>query len=279
MIVVTGAKGVIGRAVVARLRADGVALHVISRDVFDLSKGDALTSVVQRRPTGVIHLAAAVPGLSSYPDTDEVAAITRRIDKCVFEAARLWDCPTIYASGCSLYNRKNPDLLTEESPISTSLTSPYLQAKADGEQLFMALGKGVIARIAGLIGKGLPQYMVASRFISTAAAGGTIMLWGSGMREQDFVDIEDIAFALTAMLRAPDRSIFNVSTGKPVTMLDFARIVIATLGRGSYAFNNMADPRDGEHARFANVRARELLGWSPTVTLKNSIFSMARTLL
>lgn len=278
MIVVIGAAGVIGRAVTARLHAAGAQVLPITRGTLDLAGGESLASILDSRPDGVIHLAAAVPGVSARLDTEETAAITRRIDRCVYDAVAAWQCPVVYASGCSLYDRRFPTFLTEEGPLALDLTSPYLRAKAEGERLFLTFGTGIIARIAGLIGKGLPSHVVARRFVSAAASGGTIELWGSGAREQDFVNIDDIAAALVAALGATGRSIFNISTSEPVTMLDLARKIIATLGRGAYAFSHRPDPQERDFARFDNTRARELLGWSPQTTLTDSILSMLEDL-
>jgi len=275
MILVTGAKGIIGRAVVARLRSDGKSVEDISRDKFDLTSGKKLASFVKGRPSGIIHLAAAVPHLPHYPDTEALADLTRRIDQCIYHAGVAWQCPVVYASGCSLYDRRSPHQLTEDDPISTNIVSPYLRAKVEGEVLFQKLTDVVIARIAGLIGKDLPRAVVASQFVAAAASDGTIQLWGSGKREQDFVDIDDIAVALIKALQLSGRNIVNIASGKPVTMLEFAELIIATLDRGRYVFNNRPDPREGEFARFDNRLARELLGWSPEIGLSESIQSMA----
>lgn len=276
MIVVTGANGTLGRAVMARLRGQGIPAKAISRDIIDLASDKTLVSVVSGKPSGIIHLAAVVPGTPSSADTEEAAAITRRIDRTVYGAAAQWHCPVIYSSTCSLYDRQDSDWWSEDRPLPIELPTPYLRAKADGEKLFLSLESGVVLRISALIGKGLPGHIVASRFVTSAAAGGEIELWGSGSREQDFVDIQDYAAALIAAVeKAPGRSIINVARGEPITMLELARLVINTLGSGSYYFGGMPDPRDCERARFANRRARELLGWSPATSLADSIRSMA----
>jgi UDP-glucose 4-epimerase len=274
MIVVTGANGIIGRAVVAQLLAEGIAVEEISRDIFDLSNGNNLVSLIGERPDAVIHLAAAVPHSFRYPDTDASAELTRRIDCCVFNAARAWNCRIVYASTCSLYDKRSDNTMFEDSPILVRLDSPYMKAKNQGEALFAKLPSYAVMRVPAPIGPGLPTTVVARRFFDLATAAQPIHLWGSGKREQNYVDVKDIADVMTKAATSEANGTFNIAADAPTTMLTLATAIVTVLGRGSVEFAGVTDPLEDARARYSNKRARDLLSWRPKIALENSIRSM-----
>lgn len=274
MIVVTGAKGIIGRAVVAQLLSEGIAVKEISRDVFDLSNGNNLTSYIREQPEAVIHLAAAVPHSLHYPDTDTSAELTRRIDYCVFDAARTWNCRIVYASTCSLYDKRSNEVMFEESPVFVRPDSPYMKAKKEGEALFAKLASFAIMRVPAPIGPGLPTSVALKRFFDLATAAQPIRLWGSGKREQNYVDVRDIADVMIKAAFFNVIGVFNIAANAPTTMLSLATTIVAVVGNGRVEFAGVSDPLEYEHARYSNKRARDLLSWWPKISLENSIRSM-----
>jgi UDP-glucose 4-epimerase len=276
MIVVTGAKGIIGRAVVAQLLTEGIAVKEISRDVFDLSSGNNLTSHIREQPEAVIHLAAAVPHSLHYPDTDTSAELTRSIDSCVLEAARTWNCRIIYASTCSLYDKRSNEVMFEESPVFVRPDSPYMKAKNEGEALFAKHASFAIMRVPAPIGPGLPTSVAAKRFFDLASEAQPIRLWGSGKREQNYVDVRDIADVMIKAAFSNVNGVFNIAANAPTTMLSLATTIVAVVGKGRVEFAGISDPLEYEHARFSNKRARDLLFWWPKISLENSIRSMQK---
>ena len=275
MIVVTGAKGTIGRAVVAQLSVVGFPVAAISRDIFDLSAEKDLTSVIDGRPRAIIHLAAAVPHSPHYLDTDASSELTRRIDRCVNYAARIWDCRVIYASTCSLYDKLTEEVKFEESPIFVRPDSPYIKAKSDGEDMFSQLDSYALMRVPAPIGPGLPSTVVAKRFFDLACTGKAISLWGSGLREQNYVDVSDIADVMIKAATVKVNGLFNIAADEPTTMRTLATTMVKVIGRGSVEFlGTTPDPLENERTRYSNRRARSVLGWSQVVSLEDSIRSM-----
>jgi UDP-glucose 4-epimerase len=278
MIVVTGAKGIIGRAVVAQLFAERIAVREISRDVFELSSGNNLTSHIREQPEAIIHLAAAVPHSLHYPDTDTSAELTRSIDSCVLEAARAWNCRIIYASTCSLYDKRSNEVMFEESPVFVRPDSPYMKAKCDGEALFSKHASFAIMRVPAPIGPRLPTSVAAKRFFDLASEAQPIRLWGSGKREQNYVDVRDIADVMIKAAFSDVNGVFNIAANAPTTMLSLATTIVAVVGKGRVEFAGVSDPLEHEHARFSNKRARDLLFWRPKISLENSIRSMQKAI-
>ena len=276
MIVVTGASGVIGRALMARLRSNGVDNVGVCRETFDLSNDSSLMKFIGRRPEAIVHLAAAVPHSVCYPDTEASAAITRRIDKTVYEAAMEWGSRLVYASTCSLYDKSVSSIKFEDSAVAIRSDSPYMQAKYDGEICFSALSSYAILRVPAPIGPGLPDTVVAKRFFNQAIAGQTIRVWGTGRREQNYVDVSDIADIFLKAALSTTTGIFNIAADAPTTMLELAEVISRVVDRGSYELAGVADPLEKEYTRYSNARARAVFDWKPGVSLEDSIRSMCK---
>lgn len=274
MIIVTGASGVIGRALMARLRSEGIEAVGVCREVFDLASGASLAAFVGRRPKAVVHLAAAVPHSTRYPDSETSASKTRAADLTVRDAVLAWDCRVVYASTCSLYDKHTATVKFEDTPVVVRPDSPYMQAKRDGEKMFATLPSHGILRVPAPIGPGLPDTVVAKRFFNRAVAGQTIRIWGSGKREQNYVDVRDIADMFLRAAYSKFLGVFNISSDAPTTMLELAAAMARIIPRASFELPGVFDPLEEEYARYSNARARKVLGWAPMKTLEESIYSM-----
>ena len=274
MIVVTGASGVIGRVLMARLRSDGIEAIGVRREAFDLSSGASLAAFIGRRPAVVVHLAAAVPHSPHYPDCEASAAKTRAADRTVREAAVEWGCRVVYASTCSLYDKHAASVKFEDTPVVVRPDSPYMQAKHEGEQMFAALPSHGILRVPAPIGPGLPDTVVAKRFFNQAVAGQTIRVWGTGRREQNYVDVRDIADMFVRAANSTSQGVFNISADAPTNMLELAAAMARIIPRASFELAGVPDPLEQEFTRYSNARARDVLGWAPTASLEDSIRSM-----
>lgn len=275
MVVVTGASGVIGRAFVTRLQAECLPFVVLDREI--LTGATYLVDLLARKPSIVVHLAASVPKPPVIPDNEENAAITTEVDDQILEAVKLWGCHAIYASGCSLYPKGHPLRKSEDMTYSEYVTqNSYLAAKQRGEQSFMSTGQATVLRISAPIGKGLPESTVLGRFIDAARCDRNLDIWGSGQREQNYVDVIDIADALFRSMVVRPCEVINIAADYPITMLDLAKKIVQMFGRGSVHMTNKPDPRDGETARYSNVKASEMLGWRPSIPLADSLETLRR---
>jgi UDP-glucose 4-epimerase len=277
MIVVTGVNGMIGREVLNQLSSVGVQVLSISRNVFDLSEGKNIISFVKERPSAIIHLAAAVPHSLHYPDNEISSDLTRRIDKCVYDAARVWNCRVVYASTCSLYDKSTEEVKSEDSSICPRLDSAYLKAKIEGEHIFSQLDSYALMRLPAPIGPGLPKTVVAKFFFDLACKGMSVKLWGSGLREQNYVDVSDIANAMIKAAYSNAKGPFNIAADAPTTMKMLADSIVNIIGRGKVEFVDKPDPLEYERARYSSGRASLLLDWHPMISLEESIHSMLKS--
>ena len=136
LILVTGSAGLVGQSLVNLLQSFEIRHLALDRSAFQLAGNRSLIEFVAEPPSTIIHLAAAVPHRAGRKDNQLAADETRRIDETVAKAALAWNCRVIYASSCLLYDRTDPSVKNESSPVSARTGSPYSAAKLEGEDVF-----------------------------------------------------------------------------------------------------------------------------------------------
>lgn len=280
MILVTGADGIVGRAVCGALScAQHEYLPVVRRRqwmtaenayVTDLAKPGTLVGLARLPIEAIVHLAAAVPHSANYPDTKLSADLTRCMDRNVDSLQQQLGVPLVYMSTCGLYDRSSSAVKHEGDVSAIRIESPYYSAKFDGERLFASGSQTTILRLSAPVGPGLKRSVVLGRFIMAVRSGATLQVWGSGSREQNFIDARDVADLVTRVIAKPRNCTMNVAAHAPTTMADLAKIVVAVAGKGSIEYSGQIDPHEGETARYSVSRALELYGWLPTHDLVDS---------
>jgi nucleoside-diphosphate-sugar epimerase len=120
----------------------------------------------------------------------------------------------------------------------------------------------------------MAQTLVLSKFIRAALADRPLEVWGTGLREQDFIDVSDVTdFLLAASAATNLPAVLNLVSSKFVTMAELAELIVNTLGGKGVRIGDDSgpDPLDGEFARYSNGLALQTLGWRPSKKLGLSI--------
>jgi nucleoside-diphosphate-sugar epimerase len=198
------------------------------------------------------------------------------MDVNILDASRVWQCPVIYASGCSIYARRVDRPLVESDPLEQVLISPYLGAKRDGDSIFSEYPHGIVLRISAPVGPGLPLTAVMARFSHAARSDKVIRLWGAGKREQDYVDVRDIALLVVRIIAAPKPGIFNVVAGRPVTMLELAQCIARHVKGTEIVIEGRPDPNEQILARYDGALCHAAYSWKSQISLDESIREVLR---
>ena len=143
------------------------------------------------------------------------------------------------------------------------------------------LASHAVMRICAPYGPRQKTRTVLRIFIECAQNGSPLMYHGSGLREQDFVQVEDVAAAILSAIRHPAANgIFNIAGGSPISMKDLAHLVARTVGNplAKVCASGCPDHQENYRARFSLKRAEELLGWKPTIKLEQGIREWATQL-
>ena len=269
MIIVTGAKGLLGKEVVKQFKKMGYEVYPIARQDLDLSESNLLN--IGFIPDAIIHLAAAVPTSLNYDDTNLSSKITRKIDKNIFNATKIWKCKLIYASSCSVY-KKNNEIKKENSELDLESKSHYVKAKISGEKQALDIEGSTICRLPALIGNNMQSKSILSVFINNIKEKGHIELWGNGTREQNFLDVSDVAKAFDLILQTKtDYKIFNIANNQTVTMKELANKVIKMSKAGKISYTNQQDPNENLCVKYNVNLAEKVLKWAPVKSIEETI--------
>jgi UDP-glucose 4-epimerase len=245
---------------VRRLEEVGVTLIVGDVRSVDLPPSDA-----------VVHAAAYISVDESWERPYDYmwnnAAATARVAKqCAETGARL-----VYISSAAVYGEPQRLPIDENHP--TKPLSPYGLSKLAGEQVAQMLAPGAaVLRLFNVYGPGQtgPYAGVVSKFIERAKGGLPPVIYGDGTQTRDFVHVADVAQFVEVVLDRGAAGVFNVGTGRAVSIRELATIVMRLAGLSGEPLYAPPRPGDIKHSA-ADVTKAKLLGWQPQIPLEEGL--------
>ena len=296
-VLVLGARGMVGSAVVRRLRSLGagrvVAAGRAECDCLDLaSVRDCLR---REKPSAVVVAAAKVGGIEAnrsmpYSFLQQNLAIAAN----VVDAALAAGVPRLLYLGSScIYPRMAPQPIHEDSLLTSPLEETnegYAIAKIAGLKLCQAARREHGALYHSLMPTNLygpndnyhPEHShvlpaLIRRFETARETGAeSVTLWGTGSALREFLHVDDLASAVVCVLQAenpPDWA--NVGSGEEVSIRELADIVRAACGASCRIEWDASRP-DGTPRKLLDSSRLRAMGWAPKISLRDGI---ARTVL
>ena len=249
-VVVTGAAGFVGSALVAELLRRGhrvvamdrrpVAAPAAYADVLlpltgDLLDRDALVDAAFVTADAVIHLAGC-PGVRDTAADVE----TRRARDNVAATARVLaavpaEVPLVVASSSSVYGGSAGAPSRESDRLAPR--GGYARSKVEVEALCArraaAGGRVTVVRPFTVVGEGQRRDMALARWIGAAEAGQPLQVFGSLERTRDLTDVRGVAAVLSALAEGAHvpGGVLNVGTGRPHTLAEVVAAVAEVTGR------------------------------------------------
>ena len=118
---------------------------------------------------------------------------------------------------------------------------------------------------------------VVSNFIVQALKGEPISIYGDGSQTRSFCYVDDLIGGMVALMESPEEVTGPINIGNPheFTIRELAISVIELTGSKSEIVQHPLPPDDPRQRQPDISQAKNVLGWSPTIPLKEGL---ARTI-
>ncbi|WP_334174561.1 NAD(P)-dependent oxidoreductase [Pseudoxanthobacter sp.] len=288
VVLVTGAAGLVGRAVLRRLAAAGrpaIAVDRVATTIagvpvapVELTEVHALHGLVRGRSlAGVIHCGAiSGPMLGrekpfSLVETNIVGTANMLEIARIHGARRFIGC-----SSASVYGPSFGAPIDESTDLRPATV--YGASKVAGEHLVAAYGRehglaGTSLRLSWIYGPDRSTPCLLRQMIAAGLAGEALDVpFGAGYPRQ-YIHADDAAAALVAAFDAPalPRPAYNVTGGRIDTLDAVAAMVMAQLPGSRIRLAAGPDPLDDHHGPIDIAAARDDLGYRPATDLPDGI--------
>jgi UDP-glucose 4-epimerase len=271
VIVVTGAFGFMGRAVVTALAQRGVPVLAASRHPSSdkpASQSVILDSYAELRPTDrddvLLHLGE--PNDVGAAEQQGETYVRERLASLSKLLAKGWGS-VVYASSAVVYGAAS------RRPHKTSDTlepaGVYASAKLACEREVLARG-GAVARIANVYGHGMARNNVFSDILRQIPCEGPLMV-RNRKAVRDYLWIEDLAEALGTLASSGRGGVWNVGTGTGTSVLQLAQ---TALDLAQQADRPIVASTDCEFPSSIILDISETvrgLRWQPRIEIKNGL--------
>jgi GDP-L-fucose synthase len=293
-IYVPGHNGLVGAAIVRRLRGDGATgLLLRTHGELDLRRqAEVERFFAEQRPQYVFLAAAKVGGIEanrSHPAQflrDNLQIQTNIIDA----AYRYGTRKLLFLGSSCIYPRLAPQPMPEDSLLTGPLEPTnewYAIAKIAGLKMCQAYRRefqfdAICAMPTNLYGPGDNFSLVDSHVLpalirkcheATVQRADAVEVWGSGTPRREVLLVDDLADACSYLMREySDEAPINVGWGRDISIAELARLVADTVGfKGELRF----DPSkpDGTPRKLLDTSRLTALGWQPKIPLAAGLAS------
>ncbi len=294
-ILITGASGMIGGALVRILRKEGYTnLLTPTHAALELRDARAVQDYFNtHKPAYVFHLAARVGGIhanAAYPA--EFVHDNTAMQLHVFEAARKAGVHKILFPGSACtYPKFAPQPVKEEEFLNGKVEHTniaYAAAKINGIILAQSYAKqygmGVVVPMpTNTYGVGdnfnpqashvIPALM--QRFHEAKMNNAQeVVIWGSGEPLREFLYVEDAADALIFLMKDRESAeIINVGTMEEISIGDLAQKIAQSVGYKGKIALDVTKP-DGAPRKMLDSTPLFALGWRPQTSLSDGLSRM-----
>lgn len=284
-VLVTGAEGLVGRALTTALRAGGH--DVVSFDLktpFEGARADVCDPSALQRAIGgchgVVHLAAVSRVVWGERDPElcwatNAVGTQNVVDAALAAESRPW---VVLSSSREVYGQPAELPVTEQLPVAP--LNVYGRAKVAGEQAVLqarqsGLGTAVL-RLSNVYGSPEDHAdRVIPAFAGAALAGAPLRLEGPD-NTFDFTHLDDTIRGVCAVVGALEAGetelpTLQLVTGAPTTLQQLAALAIALTGSSSRL--EQAPARTFDVARFygSYALAEKVLGWAPRIGVREGL--------
>jgi GDP-L-fucose synthase len=290
---VAGHRGMVGSAIVRRLKSEDCQVLTVGRDKADLKRQAAVDAwVAEAKPDAVFLAAAKVGGIlanDTYPA--DFLYDNLMIEANVVEASFRNNVEKLLFLGSSCIYPKFADQPIVEAALLTGSLEPtnewYAIAKIAGIKLAQAYRRQhgcdfISAMPTNLYGPGdnfdlnsshVMPALIRKAHQAKVRGDKQIVMWGTGKPLREFLHVDDCADACVHLMKNySDAEHVNVGSGEDISILDLTKLVSQIVGFRGEIVHDFSKP-DGTPRKLMSAAKIRGLGWQPRVGLEEGIKS------
>ena len=302
-VLVTGAGGFIGHALVNRLKAEvcfvrGVDIKYPEYEstkadefeILDLRRWDSCLQATRGGIDQVYNLAADMGGIGYITAFHaDIARHNILINAHMLEASRLNGVGRfLFSSSACVYGQSKQRCadvtpLREEDAYPAEPEPGYGWEKLFAEELCRYYQRDYrfetrIVRFHNVYGPlgvfegGKEKAPAAiSRKVALAADGDTIEVWGDGEQTRSFMYIDDCVEGLLRFMESDYDQPLNLGTDRLVTINQLVDIVAGIAAKRLVKRHDLSKPQGVRGRNSDNTRIKKVLGWEPSIPLEEGL--------
>lgn len=284
---VAGHRGMVGSALVRRLRREPCEILTVASAELDLRRQAATEAWIDdNAPDAIVIAAARVGGIianATHPAAfiyDNLAIATNIIEG----ARRAGVEKLLYLGSSCMYPREATQPMREAVLLSGPLeptNEPYAIAKIAGLKLAESYHREHGCRFITVVPPNLygpndnydpeSSHVLAAliRRIHLAKADGvaSVTIWGTGLPTREFLHVDDLADACVLLLRRYEEpDLINVGSGEEISIRDLAVLIADIIGYTGAIETDLTMP-DGTPRKLMDSSRMSSLGWRPSIGL------------
>lgn len=250
-VIVFGATGLIGPHLINRLLKEGHEVTGVSRNPkntqfssnkykdisVDISKKEDFKKIKGKYDI-VFNLAAHIT--TGYKTEEALSCLLVNAYGTLNILEFMVDCSIeklVHSSSVTVYGIPEKRIVFEHSPTDPIIVYGVSKLTAEKYCNIYSMLHGLkitMLRYASVYGKGLTQHTALPIFIEKARKNEDIVLYGDGMRSQDYVYVDDVVDANILAAEKNITGIYNIGSGKKITMKELAKTIIKVFNSKSF---------------------------------------------
>lgn len=291
-ICIAGGRGMVGTALVRRLRQDGYHYCMTADHGIDLRNHSVTLDFFRKeKPDCVILVAARHGGIGEYESKpveyfNDNLLICSSVITAAFEAG----VRKLINIGASCVYGADPTIIYTEEEYDRHVvqkgTEPYGLAKLAGMKLceyynreygtnYMSLlpvnmygdGDGYDLDFSSVLPAMLRKFHNAK-----VERTDSVEIWGDGRNTREFLFVDDFIDAIELIIEcdSTENDMFNVGGAEQITINELAGIVAEVVGYSGMIVNDLSRPNGSSRGRIDASRIMAM-GWMPKTPLKKGI--------
>ncbi len=280
-VLVTGANGFIGKALVSKLKKDGFCVICFGSSDGDISEFDFVKEYNTLKIDYVFHLASKTFVPNSWTNPLEFYKTSVLGTGNVLELCRNRNIPCTFVSAY-LYGLPDKLPISEKDRIKPN--NPYANSKYLAEELCRFYSeyynvKVVIARPFNIYGKNQKDVFLIPHKILQALNNKEIKV-KSLQPKRDYIYVDDFVEGLMKTIDAQKQfSVYNFGSGVELSVQEVICVIQKTLGINKKIVLEKQERQNEIMNTIADIsKAKHDLGWEPKISFEEGIKRMLRGL-